>query len=174
MKGRQRRSITHDYKAASGRSGGFERSFDRVGGQGTWPARFRVAALGGIAWGWADPAAEIARLQRENERLRMERDILKKSIAIFLGDRNESQLHRRLPRRLSCATCSPSRRPAVMPGAPARRAGDRPPIVSWSTTSSRSRHPRTLWQPAHPCRADGSGPRGEPRSDRAVDAHHES
>src|ERR1700732_1864850 len=33
----------------------------------------------------ADHAAEIARLQRENERLRMERDILKKSIAIFAG-----------------------------------------------------------------------------------------
>src|ERR1700686_5057986 len=29
--------------------------------------------------------AEIAPLQRENERLRMERDILKKSIAIFAG-----------------------------------------------------------------------------------------
>ena len=35
----------------------------------------------------ADHAAEIARLQRENERLRMERDILKKSIAIFAGPR---------------------------------------------------------------------------------------
>jgi len=33
----------------------------------------------------ADHAAEIGRLQRENERLRMERDILKKSIAIFAG-----------------------------------------------------------------------------------------
>jgi transposase len=33
----------------------------------------------------ADHAAEIARLQRENERLRMERDILKKSIASFAG-----------------------------------------------------------------------------------------
>jgi transposase-like protein len=33
----------------------------------------------------ADHAVEIARLQRENERLRMERDILKKSIAIFVG-----------------------------------------------------------------------------------------
>ena len=31
----------------------------------------------------ADQAAEIARLKRENERLRMERDILKKGIAIF-------------------------------------------------------------------------------------------
>src|ERR1700733_1115270 len=38
---------------ASSRSGGFERPFDRIGGQGTWPARFRAAALGGIAWGWA-------------------------------------------------------------------------------------------------------------------------
>jgi transposase-like protein len=36
------------------------------------------AAVGGHA-------AEITRLQRENERLRMERDILKKSIAIFAG-----------------------------------------------------------------------------------------
>src|SRR3954469_15783423 len=30
-----------------------------------------------------DPAAEICRLRRENERLRMERDILKKAVAIF-------------------------------------------------------------------------------------------
>ena len=31
----------------------------------------------------ADPAAEISRLRRENDRLRMERDILKKTVAIF-------------------------------------------------------------------------------------------
>jgi transposase len=31
----------------------------------------------------ADPAAEISRLRRENDRLRMERDILKKAVAIF-------------------------------------------------------------------------------------------
>jgi transposase len=30
-----------------------------------------------------DPAVEISRLRRENERLRMERDILKKAMAIF-------------------------------------------------------------------------------------------
>ena len=35
----------------------------------------------------ADQASEIARLRQENERLRMERDILKKSIAIFAGPR---------------------------------------------------------------------------------------
>jgi transposase len=35
----------------------------------------------------ADQAAELSRLQRENEQLRMERDILKKSIAIFAGVR---------------------------------------------------------------------------------------
>jgi transposase-like protein len=34
-----------------------------------------------------DQASEIARLRQENERLRMERDILKKSIAIFAGTR---------------------------------------------------------------------------------------
>ena len=43
---------------------------------------YRVATLPS-----ADHAAEIARLQQENERLRMERDILKKSIAIFAGVR---------------------------------------------------------------------------------------
>ena len=31
----------------------------------------------------ADPASEIFRLRRENDRLRMERDILKKAVAIF-------------------------------------------------------------------------------------------
>jgi|SRR3954451_8597962 transposase len=35
----------------------------------------------------ADQASEMARLRQENERLRMERDILKKSIAIFAGTR---------------------------------------------------------------------------------------
>jgi transposase len=30
-----------------------------------------------------DPAAEISRLRRENDRLRIERDILKKAVAIF-------------------------------------------------------------------------------------------
>jgi|SRR3954447_13269573 transposase len=30
-----------------------------------------------------DPAAEISRLRRDNDRLRMERDILKKAVAIF-------------------------------------------------------------------------------------------
>jgi transposase len=34
-----------------------------------------------------DQASELARLRQENERLRMERDILKKSIAIFAGTR---------------------------------------------------------------------------------------
>jgi transposase len=31
----------------------------------------------------ADPTVEISRLRRENDRLRMERDILKKTVAIF-------------------------------------------------------------------------------------------
>jgi transposase len=31
----------------------------------------------------SDPTAEISRLRRENDRLRMERDILKKAVAIF-------------------------------------------------------------------------------------------
>jgi transposase len=53
----------------------------------------RLGAAGGSravpadAGGVADQASEIAQLRRENERLRMERDILKKSIAIFAGTR---------------------------------------------------------------------------------------
>jgi transposase len=35
----------------------------------------------------AHQASEIARLRQQNERLRMERDILKKSIAILAGNR---------------------------------------------------------------------------------------
>ena len=45
-----------------------------------FPGRAVVLAFLGSA---ADPAAEISRLRRENERLRMERDILKKTVAIF-------------------------------------------------------------------------------------------
>ena len=41
------------------------------------------ASLKPLPLATADQAAEIARLRRENERLRMERDILKKGIAIF-------------------------------------------------------------------------------------------
>ena len=87
MEGRQRRSFTDDYKrqavdlvASSGRSIG---SVAKELGL----REFRVAPLGRTTRGRADHAAEIARLQRENERLRMERDILKKSIAIFAGVR---------------------------------------------------------------------------------------
>src|ERR1700675_1645941 len=52
--GRTSTSVVYgQLQAASSRSGGFERPFDRIGGQGTWPARFGAAALGGTAWGWA-------------------------------------------------------------------------------------------------------------------------
>lgn len=47
------------------------------------PAASRVAPGAGPSI--ADQAAEIAQLRRENERLRMERDILKKA-ALILGD----------------------------------------------------------------------------------------
>src|ERR1700737_3625011 len=94
METRQRRSFTDDYKrqavdlvASSGRAIGSVakelglrdsvlRRWVELRGAG------RQATLPS-----ADHAAEIARLQRENERLRMERDILKKSIAIFAGTR---------------------------------------------------------------------------------------
>ena len=103
MEGRQRRSFTDDYKrqavdlvASSGRSIGsvakqlglrdsvLRRWVELRGREPTAAAR-RPTTQATLPS--ADHAAEIARLQRENERLRMERDILKKSIAIFAGVR---------------------------------------------------------------------------------------
>src|SRR5207248_5816073 len=50
----------------------------------------------------ADQASEIARLRQENERLRMERDILKKSIATFAGTQTSAA---------GCLDISPQRSP---------------------------------------------------------------
>ena len=104
MEGRRRRSFTDDYKrqavdlvASSGRSIGAVakelglrdsvlRRWVELRGAGREPmVSWRLTTQGAVPS--ADQAAEIARLQQENERLRMERDILKKSIAIFAGVR---------------------------------------------------------------------------------------
>src|SRR6266699_1112345 len=94
MEGRQRRSFTDDYKrqavdlvASSGRSVG---SVEELGlrdsvlrrwveqrGAGLEPTAAVRRPTTQATLPSADHAAEIARLQRENERLRMERDILK-------------------------------------------------------------------------------------------------
>ncbi|HET7090169.1 MAG TPA: IS3 family transposase [Anaerolineae bacterium] len=103
MEGRQRRSFTDDYKrqavdlvASSGRSIGSVakelglrdsvlRRWVELRGAGREPTAAARRPTTQATLPSADHAAEIARLQRENERLRMERDILKKSIAIFAG-----------------------------------------------------------------------------------------
>ena len=54
---------------------------NRQGGGNTGPAVLLKPASATPSV--ADPAAEISRLRRENDRLRMERDILKKAVAIF-------------------------------------------------------------------------------------------
>jgi transposase len=105
MERRQRRSFTEDYKrqavelvASSGRSVGsvakelglrdsvLRRWVEKLGA-GHEPTAALRRPTTQAALPSADQAAEIARLQRENERLRMEKDILKKSIAIFSGTR---------------------------------------------------------------------------------------
>jgi transposase len=95
MERSERRSFTDDCKRQG--SGGRKRPVNQLGGQGTRPVRFGIASLSRATWSWARAdgsaaaphaaAAEIARLQQENERLRMEPDILKKSLAIFAGVR---------------------------------------------------------------------------------------
>ena len=103
MEGRQRRSFTEEYKRqaaelvlSSGRSitsvakelglrdSVLRRWVDKLRQEpasATWRPITQAAPMP------ADQASEIARLRQENERLRMERDILKKSIAIFAGTR---------------------------------------------------------------------------------------
>jgi transposase len=105
MQGRRRRSFTEDYKrqavelvVSSGRSVGsvanelglrdsvLRRWVEKLA-SGHEPTAAPRRPMTQAALPSADQAAEIARLRRENERLRMERDILKKSIAIFAGTR---------------------------------------------------------------------------------------
>src|SRR5258708_40171063 len=114
MKERQRRSVRDDYKrqavdlvASSGRSIGSVakelgvrdsvlRRWVEQRGAGLEPTAAARRPTTQATLPSADHAAEIARLQRENERLRMERDIL-----TLLEFRNEISLHRRSPCRLS-------------------------------------------------------------------------
>src|SRR5215213_2083666 len=113
MEGRQRRSFTDDYKrqavdliASSGRSIGSVakelglrdsvlRRWVELRGAGREPTAAARPPTTQAPLPSADHAAEIARLQRENERLRMERDILKSRSRSLLGYRNEIPLHRR-------------------------------------------------------------------------------
>ena len=105
MEKAKRRSFTEDYKRqtvelvfSSGRSVGsvaaeiglaetvlrkWVNKFSLSGQPAAAPRRPTTQA----ALPTADQASEIAQLKRENERLRMERDILKNSIAIFAGTR---------------------------------------------------------------------------------------
>ena len=104
MSKRQRRSYSDEYKrravdlvVSSGRSA--KSVANELGLDGSvlsrWVADRSAARADGSAAAptsqaslpLADQADAIARLQRENEQLRMERDILKKSIAIFAGPR---------------------------------------------------------------------------------------
>ena len=103
MEGRERRSFTEEYKrqaaelvVSSGRSitsvckelglrdSVLRRWVDKLRKEPALAARRPTTQATPMP---ADQAAEIARLRAENERLRMERDILKKSIAIFSGTR---------------------------------------------------------------------------------------
>jgi transposase len=103
MEGRRRRSFTEDYKrqavevlissgrpvASVAKELGLRDSILRRWAQnlGRQPTAAPQRTITQAALPSADQAAEIARQQRENDRLRMERDILKKSIAIFAGTR---------------------------------------------------------------------------------------
>jgi transposase len=71
MEPRQRRSFTDDYKRQAA-------ALAASSGRSIWSVVMELGLRDSVLRRWADHAAEIARLQRENEQLRMERDILKK------------------------------------------------------------------------------------------------
>jgi transposase len=103
MEGRQHRFFTDDYKrqpvdlvvssfgsvakALGPRDSVLRRWVELRGAGREWTAAARSPTTQARLPS-ADHAAEVARLQRESEKLRMERDILKKSIAIFAGVRS--------------------------------------------------------------------------------------
>jgi transposase len=60
-----------------------QRGATASGGPATMPPHEQAAPARRVGPSSADQAAEIARLRRENERLRMERDILKRAALIF-------------------------------------------------------------------------------------------
>src|SRR5215212_869887 len=103
MQGRQRRSFSDDYKRqavdlvmSSGRSvtsvakelnlrdSVLRRWVDKQRSEPTAAAQRPITQAPLMS---ADQASEIAKLRQENERLRMECDILKMSIGIFAGTR---------------------------------------------------------------------------------------
>src|SRR3979490_3424442 len=103
MEGRQRRSFTEEYKrqaaelvVSSGRSitsvakdlglrdSVLRRWVEKLRQEPASAARRPTTQATQMP---ADQGASIARVRQENERLRMERNILKKSIAIFAGTR---------------------------------------------------------------------------------------
>jgi len=75
---------------------------NRGGGRNAWPA-LRPNTLAPATHSVLDPAAEISRLRRENDRLRMERDILKKLWPSSRNPRNEVPPHPGSSRRLAGA-----------------------------------------------------------------------
>ncbi|EIG61837.1 hypothetical protein Bra1253DRAFT_06704 [Bradyrhizobium sp. WSM1253] len=85
---RQRRSFTEEYKRQAKelglRDSVLRRWVDKLRQEpasAAWRSTTQATPMS------ADQASEISRLRQENERLRMERNILKKSIAIFAGTR---------------------------------------------------------------------------------------
>jgi transposase len=75
---------------------------NRGGGRNAWPA-LRPNTPAPATHSVPDPAAEISRLRRENDRLRMERDILKKLWPSSRNPRNEVPPHPGSSRRLAGA-----------------------------------------------------------------------
>ncbi|WP_460709126.1 transposase, partial [Myceligenerans halotolerans] len=57
-----------------------------AGTLGNWVAKARVEREGGRGPLDADERAELARLRRENTELRMQRDVLKRSVALWVSE----------------------------------------------------------------------------------------
>jgi transposase len=122
-----------------------------------------------------DQAAEIARLKKEVERLRMERDILKKPSLFSRSRRDEVPRHRGLPGRVS----GPG--PLFRPGgvafrllrlavAASERSHDGKPKAARRHSPAARSASSTLRCSAHACRPRGRGLDGELGPGRPPDA----
>ena len=143
------------------------------GGQAGSPRRPNTQAV--IPPAGTDLAAENARLRRDNERLRMEREILKKRCASSRSHRNEIPHHRGAVRNLPGSRLMRCHERLSVGVLCLARQARKPAQGGQSRPARRDPAPpfglsRVLWRTENPCGLARPGAHGEPWPGRAAHA----